>query len=99
MTIFEIYIIYLGGKTMDNSNINQKLMNTITETYNLCKAENIGISLNHLRYLCKNNIIPTCKIGRKYLINWNILMNYLNGEISENLKKLNEKNGIRRIND
>ena len=84
---------------MINQKMYQTLMNTISETYKRCKAENIGISLNHLRYICKNNIIPTCKIGKKYLINWEILMNYLNGKISENPKKSNNKNGIRRIGD
>jgi len=76
----------------------QKLMNTMSETYERCKNENIGISLNHLRYLCKNNIIPTCKIGRKYLINWNILMNYLNGKIPENIDKPASENRICRLN-
>jgi len=73
------------------------LMNTITETYNRCKNENIGISLNHLRYICKNRIIPTCKIGRKYLINWNILIDYLNGKIPEETNKPNNENRIHKL--
>ena len=81
------------------NNLSTSLMNTISNTYKRCKAENIGISLNHLRYICKNGIIPTCKIGKKYLINWEILMNYLNGKTSENPKNPNDKNRIRRIND
>ncbi len=78
---------------------NQTLMNTISNTYKRCKAENIGISLNHLRCICRDEIIPTCKAGKKYLINWNILMNYLNREISENPKNSNDKNRIHKIND
>jgi len=73
------------------------LMNTITETYNRCKNENIGISLNHLRYICKNNIIPTCKTGKKYLINWNVLMSYLNGEFSKGPDKSDNESKIRKL--
>lgn len=76
---------------------NYNLMNTISNTYKRCKYENIGISLNHLRYLCKNNIIPTCKIGRKYLINWSVLMDYLNGKISEEHIKTDNKSRIHRL--
>ncbi|MBR1442717.1 MAG: hypothetical protein IJ583_04200 [Firmicutes bacterium] len=56
------------------------LLATIRNTYERCKEENIGISMNHLRFICKNGLLPTCKIGKKYLINWNNLMNYVNGE-------------------
>ena len=73
------------------------LMNTITKTYNRCNEENIGISLNHLRYLCKNNIIPTCKIGRKYLINWEVLMSYLNRKTTEEHINTNNKGKIRKL--
>ena len=64
------------------------LMNTISGTFERCKEENIGISMNHLRYLCKSNIIPTCRIGNKYLINWDILMDYLNGKYREEQKEI-----------
>lgn len=74
-----------------------KLMNTIAETYNRCNEENIGISLHHIRYLCKNNIIPSCKVGRKYLINWSVLMDYLNGKIPQEHTKDRDKNRIRKI--
>jgi hypothetical protein len=57
----------------------KKLMNTINATYQRCVDENIGLSMHYIRYICKESIIPTCKIGNKYLINWNILMNFLNG--------------------
>lgn len=61
---------------------NKTLMNTIDNTYKRCQEESIGISRHFLRHICVNNIIPTCKIGRKYLINWNILMDFLNGKLS-----------------
>lgn len=79
--------------------MNYSLIGTISDTHKRCKAENIGINLNHLRYLCKNKIIPTCKIGRKYLINWNVLMDYLNGNSFEISDKSNKKGKIRRIDD
>ena len=59
---------------MDNK---KPLMNNITATYKRCKEENIGLSLNHLRYICKKGIIPTCRIGNKHLVNWDVLMEYL----------------------
>ena len=59
---------------MDNK---EPLMNNVTATYKRCKKENIGLSLNHLRYICKAGVIPTCRIGNKYLINWDVLMEYL----------------------
>ncbi len=54
------------------------LMNNITKTHERCKEEGIGISLSHLRYIVKSGKIPTCRVGNKYLINWNLLMAYLN---------------------
>lgn len=59
---------------MDNK---EPLMNNITATYKRCQKENIGLSLNHLRYICKAGVIPTCRIGNKHLINWDVLMEYL----------------------
>ena len=76
---------------------NQTLMNTISNTYKRCKSENIGISLNHLRHICKYGVIPTCKAGRKYLINWNVLMDYLNGNFFELPNKSNNENKIRKL--
>lgn len=71
------------------------LMNTISGTFERCKEENIGISKHHLRYLCTQNIIPTCKIGNKYLINWDVLMDYINGSMPKQEQKV--QNGIRKI--
>jgi hypothetical protein len=75
----------------------KQLMNTISATYQRCKDENIGISMNHLRYLCKNSVIPTCKIGAKYLINWQILMDYLNGKYSKPTEESLPKPSVRSI--
>lgn len=80
-----------------------QMMNTIDGTYKLCKEKNIGISKQFLTYLIKNNIIPGCKVGRKYLINWNGLMKYLEGfnvcnDISNDEVKLDiPRNKIRSI--
>ena len=76
---------------------NKTLMNTIDNTYKRCQEENIGISRHFLRHICVNNIIPTCKIGRKYLINWNILMDYLNGKLSITDEKEIESYEINKI--
>lgn len=55
-----------------------RLMNTINETARLCQEKDIGISRNHIRYLAKNGLIPSVRIGNKILINWDKLMEYLN---------------------
>lgn len=67
--------------------MNKTLMNTIENTYKRCQEENIGLSKHYIRYLCINDIIPTCKIGVKYLINWNVLMDYLNGTLNYKSKE------------
>ncbi len=75
-----------------------RLMNTIDGTYKKCKEENIGVSKQFLTYLIKNNLIPGCKVGRKYLINWYGLMDYLDGfnvDKEEELSQANNK--IRKI--
>lgn len=69
------------------------IMGSISATYERCKEENIGISKSQIRYLVNNNVIPSVRIGTKYLINWNVLMNYLNRGIveSEEEPKATEK--------
>lgn len=54
------------------------IMGSISATYERCKEENIGISKSQIRYLVSNNVIPSVKIGTKYLVNYNVLMGYLN---------------------
>ena len=55
-----------------------QLMNTITETARLCRERNIGLNPSIIRYLCTSGAIPCVRIGSKTLINWRILMEYLN---------------------
>lgn len=55
-----------------------QLMNTITETARLCRERNIGLNQSIIRYLCTSGAIPCVRIGSKTLINWRILMEYLN---------------------
>lgn len=78
--------------------VKKTLMNTIAGTFERCKEENIGISRHHLRYLCTENIIPTCMIGKKYLINWNVLMDYINGSMNEQEQNI-QKGVIRKISN
>ena len=54
-----------------------KKMNSINETFKLCKEHNIGISRRLLQMLVNNGEIPSVKAGRSILINWDGLMNYL----------------------
>lgn len=72
-----------------------KLLNTINETARLCKENEIGISRNHIRYLARNGIVPSVKIGNKVLVNWEALLFYLNNNtLSDNP---NKESGIRKI--
>lgn len=63
-------------------------MNTINETAKLCKENQI------IRYLAKNGLIPSVKIGNKILINWDQLINYLD---TNTLNPPQNCSGIRKI--
>lgn len=54
-----------------------KKMNSISETYKLCREHGVGISKGLLLRLVNNGEIPSVKAGRSTLINWEALMNYL----------------------
>ena len=56
-----------------------------------------GNTLCYTAHICKYGVIPTCKAGRKYLINWNVLMDYLNGNFFELPNKSNNENKIRKL--
>ncbi|MCC8097511.1 MAG: hypothetical protein LIO44_02930 [Eubacterium sp.] len=56
------------------------IMNTIAGTYERCKAEHIGLNASQLRRLCLDEVIPCVRLGRKILINWDVLMAYINGD-------------------
>lgn len=70
-----------------------KMLNSINETYNLCKEQNIGISRRHITQLVKDGQIPCLISGRKCLINWSVLMEY----IQDPKKEINFDPKIRRI--
>lgn len=42
-----------------------------------CREENIGISESAIRIICKNGAIPSIKVGRKTLINWDVFYKYI----------------------
>lgn len=75
-------------------------MVTIAEAAKMCKENQIGVSKNHIRILCKEGKIPCCKIGVKTLINWEGFLNYLNNppEINQfghvRIKPVKEKNSV-----
>lgn len=52
-------------------------MNSINETFKLCKEYNIGISRRLLLTLVNSGEIPSVKAGRSILVNWEALMKYL----------------------
>ncbi|MDO5446044.1 MAG: hypothetical protein Q4F31_10550 [Eubacteriales bacterium] len=55
-------------------------MRLITEAYKLIKEEDpdSALTLNHLRTIVKSGKIPTLKNGRKTLINYDALIEYIN---------------------
>lgn len=54
------------------------LINNIADTARLCKQFNVGLSEWQLRRLCDSGAIPFIPVGSKRLINWNVLMSYVN---------------------
>ena len=69
-------------------------MNSINQTAKLCKEKNIGISRKFIIKLAKSGAIPSVEAGRRILINWEGLMNYLD---STTLTPDEPKSGIRKI--
>lgn len=54
------------------------MMNTVDQTFKLCKENNIGISRNAIRQLANAGKIPCVRIGKKLLINYQGLIKFLN---------------------
>jgi hypothetical protein len=54
---------------------------TINKTFERCQAENIGISKHLIRSLASSGQIPTIQAGKTKLVNYEILMEFLNGTI------------------
>lgn len=54
------------------------LLNTIADTAKLCAKFNVGLTEWHIRRLCNSGAIPFIGIGSRRLINWNVLMRYVN---------------------
>ena len=51
---------------------------TISKTYERCQAENIGISKHLIRSLAASEQIPSIMAGKTRLINYDVLMEFLN---------------------
>lgn len=75
------------------------LLNTIADTARLCAKFNVGLSEWHIRKLCNSGAIPFISFGSKRLINWNVLMRYVNsgGEFRVPPKSEREPGIIARI--
>ena len=70
-----------------------KKMNSINQTFKLCKEHELGVSRHFLLEIARNGEIPCVKSGRTILINWDGLIKYLN-----NNKLESECNtGIRKV--
>ena len=72
-----------------------KKMNSISETFRLCKEKQIGVSKKLLLQLAKTGEIPSIQSGRSILINWDRLMEYL--DTSRLTQEEKNPSGIRKI--
>jgi hypothetical protein len=73
-------------------------MRIISEAYNQLKQDdpNTALTISSLRRLINSNIIPTVKVGRKILLDYDLLLQYLS---SPTERIANIKQGqIRRVN-
>ncbi len=75
------------------------LLNTIADTAKLCGRFNVGLTEWHIRKLCDSGAIPFIRFGSKRMVNWNVLMRYVNsgGEFHVQPKPENEPAIITRI--
>ena len=76
-TALHIYYITYFNAFQAEGEIIMKKMNSINETFKLCKEHNIGISRRLLLTLVNSGEIPSVKAGRSILVNWEGLMKYL----------------------
>lgn len=93
VTVKEVLFILPSGET------GIPLLNTITDTARLCAKFNIGLSEWHIRKLCNSGAIPFISFGSKRMINWNVLVRYVNsgGEFQVPPKNEHEPGIIARI--
>lgn len=75
------------------------LLNTIADTAKLCEKFNVGLTEWHIRRLCDSGAIPFIKLGSKRMVNWNVLMRFVNsgGEFNILPKPQQEPGIIARI--
>ena len=64
---------------MNDENVKVKRMRTIKECVKMLKEEdpNSAITYNTIRTLCLNNQVSFIKIGTRYLVNYDSLLEYL----------------------
>ena len=71
---------------------------TISKTFERCQAENIGISKHLIRSLAASGQIPSIKAGTTTLINYDVLMEFLNnGTVQHPETKVPEVGKVRPI--
>lgn len=54
------------------------LVNTIADTAKLCRKFNVGLTEWNIRRLCDSGAIPFIRMGSKRMVNWNVLIRYVN---------------------
>lgn len=77
----------------------RKRMRTVDEAYNLLKSEDpeTAISKNHIQKIVKQQLIPVTFAGKKQLIDYDFLLEYLSNPKHLENKKEQSNGNIRKI--
>lgn len=98
-------MIELLNNKLDNQQARIPRMRTIKEAARALREtdENTAMTEYHIRRLCLEGVLPTVKAGKKHLLNYDTLIEYLENPTADKFKPLtessaSEKSGaIRRI--
>ena len=75
-----------------------KKMNSLNATVKLCQQHQIGISRHCLLELCKTGKIPSIRVGKTVLVNWDKMISYLDNNTLDEPNNT-PKTGIRKISE
>ena len=70
----------------------KQLMNSIERTFARAQAENLGVSRHFIRMAVLNGSLPSIRAGKKYLINWEHFIRYLNA--TQTISVVDDQSGI-----
>ncbi len=74
----------------------RRVMDVLDRTYEKACEDGLGISRNAIRELVLTGQLPCVRIGKKRLINYNVLLALLQTGTVENAKQENVETALRR---